>query len=230
MAGLGSRFATAGYKDIKPMIDIMGKPMIERVIDSVGVDGNWVFIVQKGHREQYKLDDFLRKLRPGAVIIDTGYGVTEGAACSVLLAKQHINNQRPLIVINSDNIISWNTKNYQLIDQQLADGMILCFKDQDPKWSFAKLDQHGYVTVVAEKEPISDNATAGMYIWTRGQDFVRAAEQMIAKNIKVKGEFYLCPVYNENIELGQKITVEFVQEMHGVGTPEDLEIYLRKIS
>lgn len=230
MAGMGSRFSQAGYKDIKPLIEIFGKPMIEHVVDSVGIDGDWIFIVQKVHREQYDLDKILSTLKPGCKIIDTGAGVTEGAACSVLLAKDYINNQNPLIIINSDNIIEWDSKIYnESINIRNSDGLILCFRDSDPKWSFAKLDSGtGFVTEVAEKNPISDYATAGMYIWRQGQSFVTAAEQMISKNIRTNNEFYICPVYNENIAMGQNIEVCIVDAMHGVGTPEDLERYISR--
>jgi len=227
---MGSRFSQAGYKDIKPLIEIFGKPMIEHVVDSVGIDGDWIFIVQKVHREQYDLDKILSTLKPGCKIIDTGAGVTEGAACSVLLAKDYINNQNPLIIINSDNIIEWDSKIYnESINIRNSDGLILCFRDSDPKWSFAKLDSGtGFVTEVAEKNPISDYATAGMYIWRQGQSFVTAAEQMISKNIRTNNEFYICPVYNENIAMGQNIEVCIVDAMHGVGTPEDLERYISR--
>jgi len=227
---MGSRFSQAGYKDIKPLIEIFGKPMIEHVVDSVGIDGDWIFIVQKVHREQYDLDKILSTLKPGCKIIDTGAGVTEGAACSVLLAKDYINNQNPLIIINSDNIIEWDSKIYnESINVRNSDGLILCFRDSDPKWSFAKLDSGtGFVTEVAEKNPISDYATAGMYIWRQGQSFVTAAEQMISKNIRTNNEFYICPVYNENIAMGQNIEVCIVDAMHGVGTPEDLERYISR--
>lgn len=229
MAGLGSRFSQAGYKDIKPLIPIHGKPMISHVVDSVGLEGNWIFIVQKVHRELYNLDEILNSIRPGCTIVDTGSGVTQGAACSVLLAKELINNDSPLIIINSDNIIDWDTTVINSFADSNSEGLILCFKDTDPKWSFAKLDNAGeYVIEVAEKLPISDNATAGMYIWKHGNNFVRAAEQMIAKNIRVNNEFYLAPVYNENILMGHKIIINIVNEMHGVGTPEDLERYLAK--
>jgi len=229
MAGMGSRFSQAGYKDIKPLIPIHGKPMISHVVDSVGVDGNWIFIVQKIHRELYNLDEILNNIRPGCTIVDTGDGVTQGAACSVLLAKEFINNNSPLIIINSDNIIEWDTNEFNTFIESNNEGLILCFKDTDPKWSFAKLDETGtYVTEVAEKKPISDNATAGMYIWKRGNKFVNAAEQMIEKNIRVNNEFYLAPVYNENILSGDKIVINIVNEMHGVGTPEDLERYLAR--
>ena len=228
MAGNGTRFSQAGYKDIKPLIPIHGKPMVERVADCVGLDGNWIFIVQKDHRELYNLDDELQRIRPNCKIVDTGSGVTEGAACSVLLAKHLINPDAPLIIINSDNIIHWNTAHYFEMLSSNADGLIPCFKDSNPKWSFVKVD-NDIVSEVAEKNPISDIATAGIYIWKRGDDFIKSAEQMIEKNIRVNNEFYLCPVYNETITLGKTIKVCFVDEMHGVGTPEDLEIYLSKV-
>jgi len=229
MAGLGSRFVEAGYKDIKPLIPIFDKPMIEHVVNSVGLVGDWIFIVQKEHREKYDLDNILRDIRPGCKVIDTGGGVTEGAACSVLLAEEFINGGRPLIIINSDNIIGWDAETIfpKFIDSD-AVGLILCFKDADPKWSFARLGPDGYVLDVAEKDPISDNATAGMYIWKHGYDFVSSAKSMILKNIRVNNEFYICPVYNENIEAGQKISICMVDSMDGVGTPADLEGYINK--
>lgn len=227
MAGMGSRFSEAGYIDIKPLIPIHGRPMISHVIKSVGIEGDWVFIVQKEHRYKYHLDVILNNLCPGCTVIDTGGGATEGAACSLLLTKHIINNDRPLVVINSDNIIEWSPSQFHT-ELPHADGMILVFKDTNPKWSFVKLDDSNkYVVEVAEKNPISDLATAGMYIWRKGSDFVWAAEQMIAKNIRVNNEFYLCPTYNENIQAGQKIIVCNVNKMHGVGTPEDLEMYLK---
>jgi dTDP-glucose pyrophosphorylase len=229
MAGMGNRFAVAGYKDIKPMIPIFGKPMVEHVANSVGMDGNWIFIVQKLHRERYRLDEFLRSIRPNCIIIDTGGGPTEGAACSILLAKPYINNDNPLIVINSDNIIKWDKAHYKKhIYEGESDGLILTFEDTDPKWSFARLDESGYVAEVAEKKPISTHATAGLYAWKYGKDFVAAAEQMIAKNIRVNNEFYVAPVYNENIAMGKKISIAQVESMDGVGTPEDLERYINK--
>lgn len=229
MAGMGSRFSSAGYTDIKPMIPIFGKAMVEHVVDSVGLDGNWIFIVQKLHRERYGLDAFLRKIRPNCVIIDTGGGPTEGAACSILLAKSYINNDNPLVVINSDNIIKWDTEHFKkhIFDGE-SDGLILTFEDTDPKWSFARLDENGHVAEVAEKKPISTHATAGLYVWKYGKDFVAGAEQMIAKNIRVNNEFYVAPVYNENIEMGKKISIAQVEKMDGVGTPEDLERYINQ--
>jgi len=227
MAGMGSRFVEAGYTDIKPLIPIHGKPMIQHAINSAGIDGNWVFIVQKDHRIKHDLDNILTSICPNCTVIDTGGGLTAGAACSVLLAEKYINNDNPLIIINSDNIIKWDAERiYSEFLSSTTDGLILCFKATDPKWSFAQLGPDGFVSEVAEKKPISDNATVGLYIWKKGADYVAAANQMIAKNIRTNGEFYLCPVYNENIKMGQVIAIHMVEHMYGVGTPEDLDYYL----
>ena len=108
-----------------------------------------------------------------------------------------------------------------------ADGGIVTFKATHPKWSFAKIDKNGVVTEVAEKNPISDNATVGYYYWKRGSDFVKYAEEMIEKNIRVNNEFYVCPVYNQAIEDGKTIRIAEAKSMWGLGTPEDLEYFLQ---
>jgi dTDP-glucose pyrophosphorylase len=107
-----------------------------------------------------------------------------------------------------------------------ADGGIVTFESSHPKWSFAKVDCDGFVTEVAEKNPISNKATVGFYYWKKGSDFVRYAKQMIDKNIRVNGEFYVCPVFNEAIQDGKKIRSSDANKMWGLGTPEDLEVFL----
>jgi dTDP-glucose pyrophosphorylase len=231
MAGNGSRFSQVGYTLPKPLISINGKPMIEHVVNSVNIDADWVFFVQKQHIDKFQVDTVLQSIKPGCTVVSTDH-VTDGAARSALLAcsKGNIDPDRPLFILNSDNILDWDAQ--QTVDQFLAsalDGLILVFRDTDPKWSFAKVNEQGHVTEVAEKNPISDLATAGLYCWRRASAFLTAAQQMIAKDIRVKGEFYLCPVYNENITLGHYVGVSHVIKMHGVGTPEDLDIYLKYI-
>jgi dTDP-glucose pyrophosphorylase len=227
MAGNGTRFSKAGYTAPKPLIEFLNKTMIEHVLDSVNINADYVFLVQQNHIDEFQIDQRLNAIKPNSTIVSTGGGVTEGAACSALLAKAHIDNNRPLFLLNSDNILDWNAaKVTDAYLQSESDGFIAVFRDSDPKWSFAKLDEHGNVIQVAEKNPISDLATAGLYGWKKGSSFVKAAEQMIEKNIRVNNEFYVAPVYNENVLMGEKITVGFVDKMHGVGTPEDLNIYL----
>jgi len=227
MAGAGSRFAKAGYSFPKPLIDVNGKPMIQTVVENLGIDANYIFIVQKEHREKYNLDSMLNLIAPNCRIIEVD-GVTEGAACTTLLAEEYIANEQPLIIANSDQWVDWNPIEFMYKMQELnADGGIVTFKATHPKWSYAKVDNDGMVTKVAEKDPISDNATVGFYYWKRGEDYVESAKDMIAMQKRVNGEFYVCPVFNQAILMGKKIFAHNVNEMWGLGTPEDLETYLR---
>tara|TARA_R110000787_G_scaffold336_8_gene1243 strand:+ start:28119 stop:29504 length:1386 start_codon:yes stop_codon:yes gene_type:complete len=228
MAGAGSRFEQAGYTFPKPLIEINGKPMIQVVVDNLNFESKYTFIVQKKHREQYNLDSMLGLIsnRPNIVEVD---GVTEGAACTTLLAKDIINNDSPLIIANSDQFVDWDTSEFMYkMQEQDVDCGILTFKSTHPKWSFAKIDENGFVTEVAEKNPISNIATVGIYYWKRGSDYVKYAEQMINQNKRFNNEFYVCPVFNEAIKDGKKIKTFNIEKMWGLGTPEDLTIYLNK--
>jgi len=227
MAGAGSRFQQAGYTFPKPMIQVHDKPMIQVVVDNLGLEANYHFVVQKEHREKYNLDTFLNLISPGDCKVIEVDGMTEGAACTALLAKEFIDNDNPLFFANSDQFVEWNTVEFMYNMQETnADGGIVTFKATHPKWSFAKVDEEGLVTEVAEKNPISNDATVGYYYWKRGSDFVKYAEQMIEKNVRVNNEFYVCPVFNEAIQDNKQIRVFGVNGMWGLGTPEDLQYYL----
>jgi HAD superfamily hydrolase (TIGR01509 family) len=227
MAGAGSRFAQAGYTFPKPLIQVKDKPMIQLVVENLGLDANYIFIVQKEHREKYNLDTMLTLISPGCKIIEVD-GITEGAACTALLAKEHINNDDPLFFANSDQFVEWDPIEFMYSMQETnADGGILTFHSTHPKWSFAKVNSLGLVDEVAEKNPISSNATVGFYYWKKGSDFVTYAEQMINKDIRVNNEFYVCPVFNEAIADGKKIRIKEISKMWGLGTPEDLNYFLQ---
>lgn len=226
MAGAGSRFAQAGYTFPKPLIDVNGKPMIQVVVDNLNVDAHFIFIVQKEHYEKFNLQSVLNLIAPGCDIVQVD-GLTEGAACTTLLAKELINNEEPLLMANSDQFVEWNSNEcLYAFTADSIDGGIVTFESTHPKWSFAKLDDHGFVSEVAEKKPISNIATVGIYYWKHGSDYVKYAEQMIAKNIRTNGEFYTCPVFNEAIGDGKKIRVKNIEKMWGIGTPEDLNYFL----
>jgi HAD superfamily hydrolase (TIGR01509 family) len=226
MAGAGSRFQQAGYTFPKPLIDVEGKPMIQVVVDNLNIEATYIYVVQKEHREKYNLDTLLNLITPNCKIVEVD-GLTEGAACTTLLAKEYINNDEPLVMANSDQFVEWDSNEfmYKMIEQKV-DGGILTFTATHPKWSFAKVDEYGYVTEVAEKNPISDIATVGVYYWAKGSDYVKYAEQMIGKNIRTNNEFYTCPTFNEAIGDGKKIKTFNIDKMWGLGTPEDLKYYL----
>ena len=226
MAGAGSRFEQAGYTFPKPLIEVRNKPMIQVVVDNLNIKANYIYIVQKKHREKYNLDTLLNLLTPNCKIVEVD-GLTEGAACTALLAKEFINNNAPLFFANSDQFVEWDSNEFMYkMNETNADGGIVTFEATHPKWSFAKVDDKGLVTEVAEKNPISNIATVGYYYWKHGSDFVKYAEQMIDKNIRVNNEFYVCPVFNEAIGDNKQIRTFNVEGMWGLGTPEDLKYYL----
>jgi HAD superfamily hydrolase (TIGR01509 family) len=226
MAGAGSRFEKAGYSFPKPLIEVKGNPMIKAVVDSLNIKAHYIFLVQEAHYEKYNLGNLLRIIAPGCDIVKVN-GLTEGAACTSLLAKQYINDDRELFIANSDQIIEWDsTKFFYHVYSKNADGAILTFKNTHPKWSYVKLDDYGNITQVAEKQVISETATCGIYYWKKGSDYVKYAEQMIEKNIRVNNEFYIAPVFNEAIQDKKLIKPFNVKSMYGIGTPEDLNTYL----
>ena len=226
MAGAGSRFEKAGYTFPKPLIDVKNKPMIQVVVENLNIKANYIYIVQKSHREKYNLDALLNLITPNCKIVEVD-GLTEGAACTALMAKEFINSNQPLFFANSDQFVEWDSNEFMYKMQETdADGGIVTFNATHPKWSFAKVDEQGLVTEVAEKNPISDIATVGYYYWKHGSDFVKYAEQMIKKNIRVNNEFYVCPVFNQAIKAGLQIRTFNTEGMWGLGTPEDLNYYL----
>ena len=228
MAGAGSRFQHAGYSLPKPLIDVCGRPMIKVVTDSIGLNAQHTFLVREEHMKRYDVDVVLSLIKPGCKIISVPV-LTEGAACTVLLAKNTMCYSRQLLIVNSDQDVKWDWVSFAChMNRMNADAGIVTFKATDPKWSFARVNDEGYVTEVAEKKPISNNATVGIYWWRHGTDFVRYAEQMMKKNIRVNGEFYVCPVFNEAIADGKKVVTFEAEQMEGLGTPEDLALYVRR--
>ena len=232
MAGQGSRFAKAGYEKPKPFIDVDGKPIIVRVLENLAYpDARYILIARREHieKEAELVAQIEKEFNAIFIPIDK---LTEGTACTVLYARKYINNDEQLLIANSDQIVDMNIADFidDCKDRNL-DGSILTFIDyyKDPKWSFAKLDENDLVTEVKEKVVISEFATVGIYLYSKGKDFVDASVDMIIENDRVNNEFYTCPAYNYAIKDGSKIgiyNIEF-EQMHGIGTPEDLNNFLK---
>lgn len=232
MAGRGSRFANAGYTDPKPMIPVHGIPMIRLVIENLrpARPHRFIFICQREHYHAYGLDTRLAEWVPNSevVLLD---GITEGAACTVLAARALIEDSAPLMIANSDQYVDIAIDAYlNDMDARGLDGIIMTMKASDPKWSFAATDANGFVTHVAEKKPISDDATVGIYNFARGSDFVGGADAMIAADERVNGEFYVAPVYNRLVAGGEyRVGIHDVGAegagMYGLGIPADLELF-----
>lgn len=251
MAGEGSRFRDKGYTTPKPFLDISGLPMIRRIIDNLAPYEEHRFILIHRKEHESLLDEALKDL--SNVIRIPLESKTEGAACTVLKARCFIESNDPLIIANSDQLISWNngerlvkihyglTTNIvfresnciqdmiNLARQNLANGSIATFRACESKWSFVRTEPDCFgsrlVKEVAEKNPISSEATCGIYYFDTGRRFTAAADKMIAENIRVNGEFYVCPVFNSMLAMNTsyRIVTYPVREMFGLGTPEDYE-------
>lgn len=227
MAGRGSRFADAGYVMPKPLIDVFGHPMIEYVTRNIkpNCEHKFIYICQEEHLKKYGLAEELNRMSPGCEIITIDH-ITEGAACTVLLAEKYIDDDAPMMIANSDQFVDTDINDY-LAAMGDKDGLIMTMPADDPKWSFIKYDEEGNVTMVREKEVISNEATVGIYNYKHGKDFVKYAHQMIEKNIRVNNEFYVAPVYNEMIDDGMKIGFcDVGAKMFGLGIPEDLNYFM----
>lgn len=229
MAGAGSRFAKAGYQKPKPFIDVLGKPMICHVLDNLDMpDAKFILLARKEHydNEPETIQWIEKNYNVEFVLIDK---LTEGAACTVLHAHRLINNDAPLLIANSDQIVDMNIADY--INDSNArnlDGSVLCFQDDDTKWSYAQIDDNGYIVEIKEKVVISEYATVGIYYFAKGKIFVENAIDMFVRNERVNNEFYVAPVYNYAISQGDKFGIYSIDmnQMHGTGTPEDLDKYI----
>ena len=222
MAGEGQRFRAAGYTKPKPLINVLGEPMIKRVMDNIGYCGYYVLIAQLDHAAE------LREVLPDTSVVWINEK-TSGAACTTLAAEKYINTSESLLIANCDQLVDnlgmAFMENWARCEE--ADGFLVTFCSQSPNHSYCKLDNRGWVTHVAEKDPVSHHANVGMYWWKHGSDYVEYCRQMIKKDIRTNGEFFICPVYNEAIADGKKILTCSVDGMHCLGTPEDLEAYVR---
>lgn len=228
MAGEGSRFTKEGYQFPKPLIDVSGAPMIQRIVENLSFEAEYIFLVRKEHIEKYVgLCETLKQITNNKAIIVPVDGLTEGAASTALLARDFIDTDEDLLIANSDQIIEYEVNNFLTIKNLTSiDSMVFTFIATHPKWSFVKINSKGFVTEVAEKNPISNIATCGIYWYRKGKDFIKYAEQMISKKIKVNNEYYIAPVFNELIQDNKTLVPFYVNKMWGIGTPEDLTFYL----
>lgn len=231
IAGRGSRFVAAGYQLPKPLIPVHGVPMIQVVIDNMTPpqECRHIFLVLREHMEQFGIDRELKRFAPNCVIVPVD-AVTEGAACTVLLARDHIDTDEPLMIANSDQFVDVQITDYlATMEAQQMEGLIMTFWSDHPKWSYCRMSEEGWVTEVVEKQVISNEATVGIYNYRRGRDFVWAADKMIARDFRVNGEFYVAPAYNELVGENKRIGVHNIgkeyEQMHGLGIPEDLQAF-----
>lgn len=231
MAGAGSRFQVAGYDVPKPFIDVNGKMMIEHVLNSIRIpNAKYTLVIQQAFHDKYqeKLDLLANKYGVQFIAVEK---LTQGAACTALATHEIINNDDTVIFADSDNFFDNDVFKAFVTDAQTRnlDGSLLTFNTDEACFSFAELDNNGFVIRTAEKDPISNHAITGVYLFTHGRDFVRCAINMMIYGDRNKNEYYMSNVYNWAIKAGFKIGVFDIQKSDWacVGTPQQLQEYLK---
>lgn len=232
MAGRGSRFSEQGYALPKPMISFLGKMMIEWAVDTLGMDGRHIFVIRKEHDDEAGLGSFLLKSYPGSVVIPLDY-VTDGAACTALLAEQYIDNDDELIITNCDQVLDWNAPAFQrFVSMNDLDGAVVTYDSDKTINSYAWLDENtGWATSIKEKTGVSPYSLNGVHYWKKGCDFVTSAKALIDSKHTVNGEYYVSETYNPMIQAGKNVGIYHIPatQHHAVGTPSDLDKYLQKM-
>ena len=234
MAGRGERFLQRGFREPKPLIPVYGREMIQRVVANLrpaSTPHRFIFVCLEDHLRRFPLASELERWAGPCEVIAIPE-VSSGAAVTALSARNHIDDDAPLMIANCDQLVRVSIQRYlDSMDDDRLDGLIMTMRATDPKWSFVRRGSTGAVVEVAEKVPISDEATVGIYNFRRGADFCRAADTMIRKGITTRGEFYVAPVYNELIAEGMRVGAYALrapdEAMYGIGTPEDLDAFHR---
>ena len=226
MAGLGSRFLTKGFQKPKPLIDVNGRTMIIRAIESLGIkDAKYLFVISKNQYTEIIKEEIAKHVNCEFIEIDY---ITEGPASSALLFEQQINNDDELIIANCDQIMEWDP-NLFLMNVRCYDGAVVTYHETTDKNSYARIDSKGHVVEIREKQVISNISLNGIHYWKKGSSFVASAHAMIdADDRAPNGEFYVGPTYNYMIKENQKVGIYHIpnQMHHPVGIPEDLERFL----
>ena len=234
MAGEGSRFANAGWTTPKPLIELKGMPLFKRAISSVSDDDikmKYSFIVRQEHIEKYGIDNGIKSFLPEANVFSV-MKTTRGAVETCLIAESTIEDEDAVIVMDCD--LEFRSKKFlEIIKSILSEtaenangGALVSFESQEPKYSYAQLDENGLVRRTAEKEVISNHALCGAYFFSTGRRFKEIAHQLLNEPEFKKPEYYVSLLYNYMLTNGEKVQLAPMEEYYSYGTPEELQKYL----
>lgn len=248
IAGRGSRFKkeegrNSAYGGPKPIINVKGYPMVrwatgslpfvkhpgqEINSDLVVEPKDLIFIALREHDQNHNMGQVLKSFYGNDIKIIFLDEVTRGASETALAAKEYINNDEPVLISDSDHFFDGSSMLKVIAENPDIDGMIPVFEvlDGNPKWSFSRVGENGFVDMIAEKNPISKWANIGGYYFGKGSEFVKIAQDVVDKGEYSNGEFYIAPLYNKLIERGGKVKLAYPEYVYGLGTPEDLEYFL----
>lgn len=227
MAGDSKAFASDIYKFPKFLLEVDGKPLIQHLINSFSAlkEADFIFVLKKSESQKWHIDNVIKLLIPDAKILKVD-GETMGAACSALFSVDLINNEEPLLITNGDQILDIDYADF-IKKSSSFDASTIIFDSVHPRWSYVKLGDDGKVIEASEKRPISNNATAGTYFYKKGKDFVKAAADMIRKDVNTNGLYYICPAFNEMILNNKSISTYKINQdqYHQITNPQELKIY-----
>jgi dTDP-glucose pyrophosphorylase len=224
-------FAESEYLYPKTLAEIDGRMMIEIVIESlqrIPDKKRFIFVIRKQDIERFHFENILRLLTKVDCEIVKVDGQTQGAACSCLMAIDHIDSDEPLLIANCDQLLDSDLGSLlSTLGTGEADAGAICFESVHPKWSYVKVGEDGFVQEAAEKRPISRDALAGLYFFKRGRDFVAGAMRMIEKEASIEGNFFIAPVFNELILAGKRVAVARIpsSEYHSFYSPQKIKEY-----
>jgi len=224
MVGRGKRFRDEGFTLPKQLIQVGHKQMIDWSMSCIKTaECNQIFIIRRDTVTNNEMDTVLYNKFGKDITIVIAEEETEGTVSSCLLSEQYIDNDLPLSITTLDMYFEPHFDPSKVVN---SDGVVLTFDDDNPAYSYSQLGEDGYVIRTAEKEVISNHAHAGLYHFARGSDFVRLAKEMINRNIRVKNEFYVAPLYNLFIEEGMKISIQPIDRLWSMGTPDERRYFL----
>lgn len=234
-SGSDTSFKEDGYKYPKNLIEINGKPLIQNVLESLDPDilknNELIFAIKKEENERFHTSMVAKLLYPEATIVSVP-NATSGAVCTAMLAVEYIDKAEPLLIINGDIVIQTPLKPaIESFESGDADGGAVTFRSVHPRWSYVKCDEMGNIIEAAEKRPISQMATAGVYYYKKGSDFVSAAKELIKKDAQTEGKFYICPVFNEMILKQKKLRIFEIESKFyfSLSTSKGVEAYQKML-
>ena len=236
MAGEGTRFSKAGWTTPKPLIELRGVPLFRRAIDSVAIEGvemKYSFIVRQEHIDKQHIDELIKEIQPDANVFSV-LKTTRGAVETCLVAESAIDDEDAVVVMDCD--LEFRSKRYnELVSNALSvsadeadGGALVSFESNNPRYSYALVDDEGRVLRTAEKDPISTHALCGAYFFGSGKDFKRIAHQLLEDGTHGKAEFYVSLLYNYLLDEGKVIRLATMEEYYSYGTPEELLFYSKK--
>jgi len=233
MAGKSQFFSDSDFPFPLPLLEIGGRTIIELVLENLATASseiNFIFVLNQEDCRRFYLDRTLDIITGGRCHIVKLEGETRGSACSALMAIDFINNNTPLLIANSDQLIDLPLATV-LSPLLQADAGVVTFESVHPRWSYVKLDDDGWVVETAEKRPLSKDAIAGLYFFRHGQYFVEAAMQMIRKDESVNGCFFVAPALNQLVLQGRRIAISKIanDKYHTFYMPQKIADYEARI-